>query len=416
MEEIGSELTTCQICNSDKLHKFLSLGHHPNPDGFLSKEQLKEPEVYYPLDVYFCEDCKLVQIGYAPNPSTLFTEDFIYTTGSSKELVDNFRSLSENIVKRFSPSSEDLVIDIGSNDGTLLENFIPYKINVLGVDASKAADVAISKNIPTSKCFFNKNTANKILNEKGKAKILIATNVFAHVKELDSFMEGINLLLDYGGVFIQESGYIKTLIEFTQYDSIYSEHLRYYSLKPLINLFDRFGMDVFDVEKITTHGGSIRTYACKKGTFSISENVQKVLKEEEEFGLYSRELFDGFGAKVEKNRKELRKILFNLKFRGKRIVGIGAPAKGNTLLNFCKIGGETIDFLLERGSLKIGMYSPGMHIPVVEENILFENNPPDAALLLIWNLEKIVVPKLRSKGFKGEIIVPVPEPHISRSL
>jgi hypothetical protein len=412
MEKIGHRFENCQVCQSNKLHKFLSLGHHPNPDGFLTKEQLKHPEIYYPLDLFFCEDCTLVQLGYAPDPSALFTESFIYTTGASKELVDNFRSLAEIILKRFNLSSSDLVIDIGSNDGTMLSNFLPYKINVLGVDPAKAADLAIEKGVPTLKDFFNEETANKILNEKGKAKIIAASNVFAHVEDLDSFMKGVKLLLDDKGVYIQESGYIKTLIEDTQYDSIYVEHLRYYSLKSLITLFNRFEMDVFDVEIITTHGGSIRTYACKKGAYPISGNVQKILKEEEEYGLHSKELFDGFGEKVESNRKELRKILFDLKSQGKSIAGIGAPAKGNTLLNFCKIGNETIDALLEAGSLKVGRYSPGAHIPIVEEDILFSDNPPDAALLLIWNLKRIIVPKLREKGFKGPIVVPVPKPHI----
>ena len=342
----------------------------------------------------------------------MFTEGFIYTTGSSKELIDNFHSLAENITKRFNLSSKDLVIDIGSNDGTFLGNLAPYKIKVLGVDPSKAANLAIEKNIPTLKDFFNEKTAYKVLNEHGKAKIITAANVFAHVQDLDSFMNGVKLLLDDKGAFVQESGYIKTLIEFTQYDSIYVEHLRYYSLKSLINLFNKFGMDVFDAEEITTHGGSIRTYACKKGVFPISENIQEILKEEEEYGLNSRKFYDGFGEKVESNRSELRKILFDFKSQGKKIVGLGAPAKGNTLLNFCKIGNETIDALLERGSLKVGVYSPGMHIPIIEEDILFGDNQPDCALLLSWNLKDIIVPKVRSKGFNGKIIVPVPRPHV----
>ncbi|MDD5699621.1 MAG: class I SAM-dependent methyltransferase [Candidatus Nanoarchaeia archaeon] len=412
MDKFGETIKNCQVCQSDRLHKFLSLGHHPNPDGFLTEEQLKEPEIYYPLDLYFCEDCKLVQLGYTVNPSALFTEGFVYNTGSNKELIDNFHILVENIVQKFNLSPEDFAVDIGSNDGTLLENYIPHHIKILGIDPAKAADLAIEKNIPTLKDFFNQDTARKILGKQGKAKIITATNVFAHVKELDSFMKGITLLLKDNGIFIQESGYVKSLIEHIEYDSIYVEHLRYYSLKSLINLFNKFGMEVFDAEKIPNHGGSIRTYACRKGTFPISDNVQRVLKEEEEFGLHSRELFDGFGKKVEKNRKELRKILFDLKSQGKRIVGIGAPAKGNTLLNFCRIGNETIDCLLEGESLKLGMYSPGTHIKIVKEDILFGESPPDCALLLSWNLKDIIVPKIRAKGFQGKIIIPVPEPHI----
>jgi len=404
-----SSITNCQICNSNKLYKFLSLGHQPPADGFLTEEKLTKPEIRYPLDLYFCEECSLVQLGYAPDPSILFTDSFIYTTGSNKELVDNFHSLVEDIVNKLNISPEDLVVDIGSNDGTLLENYLPYNIKVLGIDPSKAAELAIKKNIPTLMNFFNEELAKSIY---GKAKIITATNVFAHVKELDSFMKGIKLLLDDKGIFIEESGYLLDLISKVEYDAIYAEHLRYYSLKPLIYLFNKFDMDVFDAEKIKTHGGSLRVFACKKGAFPISENILRILKEEEDFGLYSKEIFDSFGEKVISNRNDLRNILFELKKQNKKIMGLGAPAKGNTLLNFCKIGDETIDFLLENGSLKIGTYSPGMHIKVLDEEILFNENAPDYLLLLIWNIKDIIIPKLRDKGFRGGFIVPVPKPHI----
>ena len=397
----SSSITNCQICNSNKLYKFLSLGHQPPSDGFLTEEKLKELEIHYPLDLYFCEGCNLVQLGHVVDPSVLFTESFIYTTGSNKELVDNFHSLIENIIDRFNISSEDLAVDIGSNDGTLLENYIPYNIKVLGIDPSKAAELAIKKNLPTMQNFFNEETAKNILHEHGKAKVITATNVFAHVKELDSFMNGIKLLLDDKGVFIEESGYLPDLISKTEYDAIYAEHLRYYSLKPLIYLFNKFEMDVFDAEKIKTHGGSLRVFVCKKGNFPISEDISRILRGEKEFGLYSKEVYEEFAKKVLLNREKLRSILFKIKEEGGKIVGIGAPAKGNTLLNFCKIGNETIDCLLEKENLKLGMYSPGMHIKVVEESILFNEQQPSHALLLIWNLKDIIIPKLKEKGFKG---------------
>ena len=408
----SSLIINCQICNSNKLHKFLSLGHQPPSDKFLTEEKLNELEIYYPLDLYFCEECKLVQLGYIVDPSEIFTDSFIYNTGSNKELVDNFRLLVENIVRRFNLSPEDLAIDIGGNDGTLLVNYLPYNIKVLNIDPSKSAELSIKKNIPTLTNFFNEEIANKILIEHKKAKIITATNVFAHVKELNSFMKGVKLLLDEKGVFIEESGYIIDLISKREYDSIYAEHLRYYSLKPLIHLFNKFEMDVFDAERIKNHGGSLRVFACKKGFFPISENISRILKEEEEFGLYSKEIYDSFTKKVLDNRKNLRSILFKIKEEGGNIMGIGAPAKGNTLLNFCKIGPETIDCLLEKENLKLGMYSPGMHIKIVEESILFDEPQPDYVLLLIWNIKDIIIPKLRDKGFKGKIIVPVPIPHI----
>ena len=401
----------CQICSSKKLHHFLSLGHQPPSDRFLDEKELNEPETHYPLEVYFCEKCKLVQLGYAPDPRLLFTGSFVYTTGSSSELAQNFRSLVKKIVEGFGLSPQDFAIDIGSNDGTLLENYLAYKVRVLGVDPSEAARLSLQKNIPTLREFFNEETAKKILEKQGKASVITATNVFAHVRELDSFMKGIKLLLGDKGVFIEESHYLADMISRMEYDSIYPEHLRYYSLNPLVCLFNKFGMDVFDAERIGTHGGSLRVFACKKGAYKISGSVSEVLKEEEKSGLYLKETFDAFAGKVLENRRKLQRMLNEIKSRGKKIVGIGAPAKGNTLLNYCKIGLDTLDYLAEKPNLKVGKYSPGMHIKVVEESGVFEEQP-DYALLLAWNLKDIIIPKLREKGFKGKIIVPVPEPVI----
>ncbi|MBU2100873.1 class I SAM-dependent methyltransferase [Candidatus Micrarchaeota archaeon] len=401
----------CQICSNEKLHKFLSLGNLPPSDGFLNENELNKTEVTCPINIFFCDNCKLVQLGHAVNPKLLFTDSFVYTTGSSGELVKNFSVLAEKLTEEFSLSSKDLVVDIGSNDGTLLENFMKSDIKVLGVDPSKAAKLALKKNIPTLFEFFNEETTQKILKENGKAKIITATNVFAHVKELDSFMQGIKLLLEDKGVFVEESHYLKNMVSEIEYDSIYAEHLRYYSLKPLIYLFEKFGMTVFDAEKISTHGGSLRVYACIKGNFPVSENVSRIIEEEEKAGLYSKKTFDDFSKRVSENREKLRNLLFKLKKEGNHIVGLGAPAKGNTLLNFCGIGNDTLDYLAEKQNLKIGKFSPGMHIKVVEESQVFSDQP-EYALLLAWNLKNIIIPKLKEKGFKGKIIVPIPEPAI----
>lgn len=397
----------CMTCSGNNLEKFLSLGLHPSPDSFLNRDDLEKEEHLFPLDVFLCKDCKLVQLGEAPDPKLLFTSSFIYTTGSSGELVKNFHALAEKVVKRFNLSERDLVIDIGSNDGTLLENFKKKSIKVLGIDPSESAKLASEKQIPTFLEFFNKETAEKVLKEYGKAKVITATNVFAHVRDLDSFMKGLLVLLKDKGVFIEESHYLLNLIKDMEYDSIYAEHLRYYSLKPLIYLFEKYGLQVFDAEKISTHGGSLRVYACRKGYFKVSENVSRILKEEESFGLYSIDLYKKFSKKVEENAKKLKQFLLKLKSEGNSIVGIGAPAKGNTLLNYMKIGPETLNYLAEKKNLKVGKYSPGMHIEVVEESKMFEENP-DYGLLLSWNLKNIIVPKIREKGFKGKVIVPVP--------
>ncbi|MFH1663403.1 MAG: class I SAM-dependent methyltransferase [archaeon] len=401
----------CMICSNKKLHKFLSLGSLPPSDGFLNENELSKKEVKCLINVFFCDNCKLVQLGHALDPKLLFTDSFVYTTGSSGELVKNFSALAKKLTEQFNLSSKDFVIDIGSNDGTLLENFLPFELKVLGIDPSESAKLALEKNIPTLREFFDEKTAKKILQDYGKASVITATNVFAHVEELDSFMNGIKLLLKDDGIFVEESHYLADMISKMEYDSIYAEHLRYYLLKPLIRLFEKYGMQVFDTERIPTHGGSLRVYACRKGSYRISENVSRILEEEEKAGLYSKKTFDDFAKKVSENRKKLRDILFSIKEKGNHIVGIGAPAKGNTLLNYCMIGSDILDYLAEKQNLKVGKYSPGMHIKVVEESSIFFDQP-EYALLLSWNLKDIIIPKLKEKGFKGKFIIPVPVPTI----
>ncbi|MAG92076.1 methyltransferase [Candidatus Woesearchaeota archaeon] len=400
----------CQICNSERLAKFLSLGEQPVPDVFLTKEQLNDNEDKYPLDVYFCEDCCLVQLGHAVDPEVLFRE-YHYNTATNESLKRNFKQLVESLVKKFNLSGNDLAVDIGSNDGTLLSYYIPYKVKILGIDPSSVADIAIKNNIPTIKDFFNEKTAEKIANQHGKAKAITATNVFAHVRDFDSFMNGVKRLLSDDGVFVTESHYLMNMIKEMQYDSIYHEHLRYYSLKPLMRLFERFGMEIFDAERITTHGGSIRVYACYKDSHKISQNVSEITKTEEEEGLYDKQTFFDYGEKVSENKTKLQQLLSDLKKKNKRIVGIGAPAKGNTLLNYCNITTDIMDYIAETSELKISKFTPGMHIPVVPESKLF-NDQPGYALLLSWNIKDILIPKLRGAGYKGKFIVPNPIPKI----
>jgi hypothetical protein len=412
MKESGKIVERCQICDSNRLYPFLSLGHQPPSDAFLEKEQQKKEETYYPLDVHFCEDCNLVQLGYVVNPKELFYEGYSYNTKTSGELVANFANLTANLIKRFNLTHDDLAVDIGSNDGTLLDGFLKSNVRILGIEPTGVARLALEKNIPTLKKFFNKELAGEIIQQYGPAKIITATNVFAHIDGIHGIVEGIEKLLTEDGVFISESHYLLDLIEKMEYDSIYHEHLRYYSLKPLIKLFEMHGMEVFDVERITTHGGSLRVYSCKMGAHPISDNVRKIIELEEKFGLYSRETFTKYRESVNKSREGLMKILNDIKNGGNRIIGIGAPAKGNTLLNYCHINNDILDYLAEKSDLKRGLFSPGMHIEVVDEKNLFEEPQPPYALVLAWNLKDIIIPKLKEKGFKGKFIIPVPTPHI----
>ncbi len=400
----------CFICKTEKLTPILNLGHQPPSDAFLKSEDLRKPEVTYPLNLVRCEVCSLVQLDYAIDPNILF-RDYVYNTGTNNQLKVNFKSLVDAVVERFRLTGADLAIDIGSNDGTLLKNYLPYGVKILGIDPSSVSVIAIREGVPTIISFFNEATAQKVVAEHGKAKMITATNVFAHVADLDSFMKGVTTLLAPDGVFVSDSGYLLDLITELQYDSIYHEHLRYYSLKPLLRLFHDHGLEIFDVERIPNHGGSIRVFGGKKGAYPISPNVQTLLQLEEKNGLSAPETFSAFAHRVAQSRLSLQTIIFDIKREGKRIVGIGAPAKGNTLLNFCRFGPDSIDYLVEKSELKIGLFTPGSHIPVVDEAKMFEEQP-EYGLLLSWNLAEELIKKLRAKGYRGKFIVPSETPTI----
>ena len=400
----------CSICKNKNLFRFLSFGHQPPSNSFLKEKYLNKPEIYYPLDVYFCEACFLVQLGYHVDPKTLFKE-YVYTTGMNNSLVKNFKELVGKLINKFNLTKNDFVVDIGSNDGTLLKNYLGNNIKILGVEPSNAADIAIKSGIPTIKEFFNKEAALKIKKNFHRAKIITATNVFAHVKELTSFIQGVKELLTDDGVFVCESHYLLNLIARMQWDSIYHEHLRYYSLKPLIYLFNIFDMDLFDAEKIITHGGSIRFYVCKKRAYQKSRNMKKLLKAEIANGLYKKNTYAEFEKKVFLHKLKIQEMLRAIRSKGKRIAGIGAPAKGNTFLNYCNITSDIMDYIVEKSDLKIGLYTPGMHLKVVSEDLLFKEQP-DYALLLSWNIADEIIPKLKILGYKGKIIVPLPSPYI----
>lgn len=400
----------CHICGNNKLTKILDLGCQPPSDAFLTKADLKKPENSYPLELYFCKRCSLVQLGCTVDPEILF-RDYVYTSGMNNSLKMNFKNLVSKIVKKFKLTKSDLAVDIGCNDGTLLGNYQHYGIKTLGIDPSNATKFAIEKGITTMVDFFNKNSAIRARKKYGQAKIITATNVFAHVPDLNSFMQGIANLLTSDGVFITESGYLLDLIEKTQYDSVYHEHLRYYSLLSLTALFKQFGLEIFDVERINTHNGSIRVYASKADQYPKSVSMSKLLKLEKQCRLNSLKTMQQFATKATRHRLILQNLLSKLKKNGKTIAGIGAPAKGNTLLNFCHLDQKTIEYLTEKSDLKIGLYAPGTHIPVVAEKI-FYTRQPDYGLILSWNIAKELINKIKKNGFKGKFIIPFPKPII----
>jgi len=344
-------------------------------------------------------------------PSAVLFTDYVYTTGENNSLRKNFKELIENLVSRFSLTRDDCVVDIGSNDGTLLKNYTPYGIKTLGVDPSSTGVLAEKQGIRTIRAFFTRETAEKITKEYGHAKVVTATNVFAHISGLDSFMEGLQILLSKNGVFVSESGYLLDMIETLGYDAVYHEHLRYYSLRPLQFLFKKYGLEVFDVERIPSHNGSLRVYAAKRGAYAIEKSVDELLMLEKKKGLYTQKTFTDFAVRVTEHKERLKRAVAKLRSSGKRIVGLGAPAKGNTLLNYCGFNSEQIEYLAEKSDLKIGLYAPGSRIPVISEERMLHTQP-DYALVFSWNLSTELISKLRAKGYKGRFIIPFPQPRI----
>ncbi len=410
MEKIG-RMTSCQVCGNAELNKIFSLGHHAPVHGHLTAESLHEPEMVYPLNLCRCPNCGLMQLDYIVDPKVLFYPAYPYFTGMTNMLINDFRNLRDVLMQHYGVKPNDLVVDIGSNDGTLLQGFKEGGAKVLGVEPTNVAIVAQKNGIDTLQEFFSEDTVNKIIARYGRAKAVTATNMFAHVNDVYGLAKGIVSILDDDGIFVSESQYLVDMIEKTALDTIYHEHLRYYSLKPISTLLSMVGMSIVDAERIGAAGGSIRVYA-KKGLHFPSQCLTELLQNEEKLGVYNNDLFQKLAVKANKLKHDLMAILVKCKQEGKRIAGIGAPGRSNTLLNFIKIDSNILDYAAEKkGSPKIGLFTPGTHIPIVDEEIIFSDQP-DYGLLLSWHIADELVPKLKNRGFRGKFIVPLPEPRI----
>ncbi|MBI1978629.1 MAG: class I SAM-dependent methyltransferase [Candidatus Aenigmarchaeota archaeon] len=409
-EDIIGPLEKCQICGQS-LELILSLGHQALVHGHLTSKQLNEPETTYPLNLCRCSSCGLLQLNHIVDPKVVFHKNYPYQTGMTNMLIENFRSLAATMAEKFKLTKDDLVVDIGSNDGTLLKQFVPYGARVLGVEPTNAASVAEKNGITTVNDFFTEEIAKKIVDDHGKAKVITATNVFAHVNNLFPMLRGIDTMLSEDGVFVSESQYLFDVIKKLEFDTIYHEHLRYYSLKPLISLFSKVNFSIVDAERITAAGGSIRVFAMK-GTRPPSDRLVSLIAEEEKAGLYDKKALEKFGQRAIDIKHKLLDLLLECKKGGNRIVGVGAPARSNTLLGFSHIDHNILDYACEKaGSPKIGLYTPGTHIPIVDEQRIFEDQP-EYALILSWHIQDELIKKMREGGFKGKIIVPLPEPRI----
>jgi SAM-dependent methyltransferase len=399
----------CQVCGHSDLDPILFLGYLPPVNTMPAIGSQPHEQASYPAQLLSCSQCKLVQLGLTVDPEVLFPPSYPYTSSTTKILRDNFAELYKECSNLVNLVPDDLIVDIGSNDGNLLSNFTSHQVQ--GITPEEIGKKAIERGIPTLISFFNQDAVNKVKFERGQAKIVTATNVFAHIENVHEILRCILDLLTSDGVFISESHYLLPLIETLQYDTIYHEHLRYYSLHSLKHLLEMHDLEVFHAKRIPTHGGSVRVYAARKGSISVKETVASLL-EEEKIKILDQQQLMKFKEDVVTSKLELHSLLLDLKKKKLRVCGVGAPSRASTLINYVGLDDGLIDYVLEiKGSHKIGCYIPGTLIPIVDESILFEEQP-EYALLFSWHIAEELAPKLKQLGFKGDFIIPLPEPRI----
>ena len=403
----------CQICRSKKIYEILDLGHSGLCDSLLKKNDLNKHEKSYPLKLFKCRKCHLLQINYVVNNEEVFHLEYPYKSGITKTLKDLLHSTSKYSVDNFKFSKKPLAIDIGSNDGTLLEGFKNHGFNVLGIEPTNIAKLANKKGIKTIQKFFDYKTAQFIKKRYHKAEVITGTNIFAHINKLDSLMKGVkNLLNPDNGIFVSESHYAVNILDEMQFDSIYHEHLRFYLLKPLIFLLNKYNFNVIDASRIPNYAGSIRVTATLNKKIKPNKNIKQILDMEEKEGFYSEKKYKQYAKKVIKVRKDLNEMLWKLKLNKKKIVGVGCPGRSITLLSYCNISNQLIDYIAEQNSsLKLNMFTPSTHIEIIDEKHMIKKQP-DYALILSWHYGKNVMKNLRNKGFKGKFIMPLPKPRI----
>lgn len=411
-------MTRCRMCESEDLRLFLDLGATAPADEFLTEEELAQPQTAYPLQVMSCDSCGLAQLGHVVDPEILYRKNYPYEASVTRAGRRHWNEFAATACAMMGLTGDDLVVDFGSNVGVLLEMFARRGPRVLGIDpAPNIVAIANQRGIETTCGFFDTTTAAEAVAAKGRAKVITATNVFAHIDDLDEVMAAVDSLLAPGGAFIVEAPSLANLVRHLEYDTIYHEHLSYISVKPLVAFLARCGMHIFDIHEKDIHGGSIRIF-IRRDSSSVppgpkaTDAVARHLEIEDKEGVYDMARLARFAGEVAENRRRLRKLIGGLKDQGKRIVGVSAPAKGMTLLNYCGLGGDVLDFVTEKSRLKIGKFTPGQHIPVLTDAALTEKRP-DYALLLAWNFAEEIMSNLSEyRDAGGKFIIPIPTPRI----
>jgi SAM-dependent methyltransferase len=384
---VAGVVRACRMCGSQDLAEFLDLGHQPPADAFLTAEQLKEPEVRYPLTALMCVRCGLAQLGYIVPKEILYGEAYPYESSTTLAGRTHFTGLARTIAERFNLGSRDLAVDIGSNVGVLLAGFQAVGTRVVGIEpVPKLAAQARTNGIDTVTAFFSAESVESVVQRHGRATAVTATNVFGHLDDLSTFVECLAKLLRQDGVLVVEVPYLVDLLERLEYDTVYHEHLSYIAVTPVARFFERHGFQVFDVERIPIHGGSIRIYVGYHGRRPRDARVDELTRLEGQRDIFNLATLRGFAGRVRENRLNLTKALIDLKAAGKRVVAVSAPAKGNTLLNYCNLHTGILDYATEKARLKIGLFTPGTHLPVVDDARLVADRP-DYGLLLAWNFK-----------------------------
>lgn len=412
MKRSVERIKRCRFCEKSGLKIFLKLRPMPKPNAFLTSPHEKEP--LYPLQICRCTRCGLVQLTHMVNPQEMFSH-YLYMSSMSQMMLRHFEDSAAKLVNYNPTKDKPFVIDIGSNDGSFLKAFQRQNVNVLGVDPAKnIVKKAQNEGVPTYNDFFSKKTAEHIKKKYGSADLIVGTNVFAHMDDLGDALKGVNLLLKNNGVLIMEFPYLVDLIENNEFDTIYHEHRYYFLLKPVAWILKQNGFEIFDCERFSIHGGTMRLYVKRISDtqYVVSDKVGSLYKEEVKKKMYVQKTYDDFAKRIYKMRNDLLKVLHTLKSQNKRIIGYGASAKGNVLLNFCGIGPELIDYIVDSTPYKQGLFTPGTHIPVLPEDQLLRDKP-DYALLLIWNFKEEVFKKQKSFLARGsKFIIPVPRVEI----
>lgn len=402
-------LKRCQICDSQDLSLVIDLGHQPLCDTLLTRAQLHEPEETFPLRLFRCCNCSLTQLDYVVPGEKVYHRAYPYRSGVTKEVVDHLQALAQGAVHAHNLSAKSLVVDFGSNDGSLLSAFKRCGMRVMGVEPTDIAKMAIASGVDTLQSFFNEAAAREIVRRHGQATLLTATNVFAHMATLGEVMRAAEILLHDQGLFVIENHYLLNILREVQYDSIYHEHVRTYTLKSLIWLFEMYGFQVVDAQIVERYSGTIRVTAVKNGKERSAESVAAILEQEKGFGIYEEEVYERFRRKVDEVKMELLALAVRAHGERKQFVGNSCPGRCSTLLNFTGIGRDLMPYLAEQpASLKLGLHLPGKHIPVVNNEVLFREQP-DYVVLLAWHYGKEIRANLRERGLRSRLVMPLPE-------